>query len=249
MLDKTILRNINLQLLADGTGVPGAEDADEAGEDGPANEAGMEDSSQSTGVDTSKADRIAKARAERAARAAVTSYFKQQGMTTEEAQEAFNAYKKAKAEQEEEDRNNLQALQQKLEGYEAKESEAIKNANRRLVRAEAMVQATGLNVNPDRIDYLIRLADLTQIEVDEHGNADGAAIRVALEEVLTDIPELKNKSADEDTRPGFKVGSPGQQAPDVVADQVSAILATQNKNNNEVKNKICTITQNNSEAS
>lgn len=219
-----MLEKINLQYLADGAGDPSAEADINAGADSGEKDAGTADGGQNAGINTEEADRIAAARSERAAKAAVTSYFKQKGMTEAEAEEAFAAYKAAKAEQEEADRNNLQALQQKLQGYEAKESEAMRLANARLIRAEAMVQATGLNVKADRIDYLIRLADLTQVDVDEHGNADGAAIRLALEDVLKDVPELKSTSGDEDDRPGFKVGSPGQQKPNASSDQLAAIF-------------------------
>ncbi len=219
-----MLGKINLQYLADGAGDPSAEADINAGADSGEKDAGTADGGQIAGINTEELERIVEARKERAVNSVLNSYFRQNELTEEEAKEAIATYKKAKAEQEEADRNNLQALQQKLQGYEAKESEAMRLANARLIRAEAMVQATGLGVKPERVNPLIRIADLTQVGVDENGNADGAAIRLALEEALKIVPELKSTSSDEDDRPGFKVGSPGQQKSNASSDQLAAIF-------------------------
>lgn len=74
---------LNLQLFADGG---------EGGEGGtPASKGG-------TGATYSyeQAEQIADARAERASKSALTNYFKQQGMSEEEAQEAFKDFKAKK---------------------------------------------------------------------------------------------------------------------------------------------------------
>lgn len=197
--------DLNLQLLAEAEA-----EATNAGADGGAEKAGQANGSQDAGINMEEADRIAQARSERAARAAVNSYFKQQGLSEQEAQQAFEAYKAQKAKQEEADRNNLTALQQKLAGYEQRESQAMQLANKRLVRAEAMVQAMSLNIRADRVEHAIRLADLSQIEVDENGHPDEAAIQDALKRVTQEIPELLTNGASDDNRAGFKLGGPGQ---------------------------------------
>ena len=75
------MRRFNLQLFADGgeegTGTTGTE-------------------RHETGYSFEQAEEIATARAERATKAALSSYFRQQGMTEEEAQEAFKDYKNKK---------------------------------------------------------------------------------------------------------------------------------------------------------
>ncbi len=215
-----MLEFIDIQFLAE------AAEAEGANEAGNVN-AVEGDGSPDAGINTEEVDRIAKARSERASRNAATSYFKQKGLTEAEAEEAFKAYKDGKAQQAEAEKNDLLALQQKVQTYEAQESEAIQNANRRLVRAEALVQATGLNVRSDRVDYLIKLADLTGVQIDDTGNADGAAIRFALEDVLEKLPELKNNNAEDDKKPGFKLGAPNQTGGKGLTDQLSAIFGVE----------------------
>lgn len=166
-----------------------------------------EDGTSSGSIDAEEASRIGTARAERAERSAVTSYFKQQGLTEQEAQEAFEQYKAQKEEQRLAERNDLTAMQARVDQLEAMESERLREANLRLIRAEAMVQAIGLGVDRTKIDYAIRLADLSQAQVNEQGLVDGAQIKEAIERVLTDIPELGRRVDEE--RTGFKVGAPG----------------------------------------
>lgn len=191
----------NTQADLNNAGDPGIENLEEQKLDANGSDnAGTADGSQA-GVNTEEADRIAQQRAERASKAAVKSYFKQQGLSEEEAQQAFEVYKAQKAQQEEADRNNLTALQQKLDGYEIGDSEALKKANFRLIRAEAKIQAVNLNVRSDLVDYLIRLSDLSQVEVDEQGNPDKAAIQEALQVVIRDFPELQTKNENDENRP------------------------------------------------
>lgn len=118
------MRRFNLQLFADGgeegTGTTGTE-------------------RHETGYSFEQAEEIAVARAERATKAALSSYFKQQGMTEEEAQEAFKDYKSKKEAQ----KPDIAAVTKerdeavsKLKAYE----------NEKLLRQK--------NVREDDIDYV-----------------------------------------------------------------------------------------------
>ena len=68
---------------------------------------------------------------------------------------------------------------------------AIDAANKRLVTAEAKVQATALGVKPERIAYVLKLADLSGADVDDKGNVSEKVVKQAIEAVLKDLPELK----------------------------------------------------------
>ena len=111
-------------------------------------------------IDEDEVNRIAENRTARAERAAIKDYFKQQGLSEAEAQEAFENFKAKKAEAKEAEMQDVNSLRSKVEKYEQAESEAMRIANRRLVRADAKVMALTLNVKPERIDHAIRLADL-----------------------------------------------------------------------------------------
>lgn len=188
------------------TDVINKEQALDAAEQGTKAEQAQESVKQ---VNTEEAERIAQERSSRAERAALKSYFKQQGLTEQEAQQALEDFKTKREAEEAAKRNDLVHLQDKVAAFEKQESEQMRMANLRLIRSEAMVQAMGLNIRPDRVDYAIRLADLSKVTVDEQGNPDEAAIREALTQVTKDLPELTNQK--DETQSGFKLGAPGQQ--------------------------------------
>ncbi len=178
---------------------------------------------QKVGIDMEEAARIAGERSERAERAALAAYYRKQGLTEEEVTQAIEAFKTDKAARLEAEKNDLTALQRRVEEYERKESEILRKANRRLVRVEAKEQAIALGVRVDRSDYAIRLADLSKVEVDENGQVDETAVREALEQILNDFPELKVASSSEDGH-GFKLGSPGQKQQLGTSEQIASIF-------------------------
>ena len=86
-------------------------------------------------------------------------------------------------------------LRAEKEEAERRAQEAQQQAAQRLVQAEAKVVAMELGVKPDRIPYVLRLADLSSVDVDENGQVDATALRAAIEAVLRDVPELKGATA------------------------------------------------------
>ena len=163
-------------------------------------------------IDMAEAERIATEREERATRGALTSYFKQQGLSEEEVKQALEAYKTRQAETKAAARNDLTQLQAQYDALEKEKQAIMVQANQRLVRSEAMMQALSMQIRPDRVEHVIRLADLSAIGLDEQGQPDQAAISAALEQVVSTIPEFKASSgADEEGKPGFKIGASDQQ--------------------------------------
>ena len=78
---------------------------------------------------------------------------------------------------------------------EGKGKAAIDAANARLVTAEARVIASSAGVPAEKIAYVLKLADLSGIEVDEKGNVNEKLVKSAIEAVLKDLPELKGAGA------------------------------------------------------
>jgi|LSQX01.3.fsa_nt_gb hypothetical protein len=76
--------------------------------------------------------------------------------------------------------------------------------NQRLIQSEARTQAMLLQIKPERLDYALRLADLSHVKIDADGSIDTASIKSALEQMIKDIPELK---ATETQPAGFRVGA------------------------------------------
>ena len=83
----------------------------------------------------------------------------------------------------------------------------IAQANQRLIQAIAQSEATKLNINPDYIADAVRLADLSNVKVNEDGTVDSKSITTALEAVLKRMPVLKMTT--ETPAGGFKVGGQG----------------------------------------
>lgn len=82
-------------------------------------------------------------------------------------------------------------LKAAAEESEKKSKTAIEAANKRLVTAEAKVQAAALGVKPEKIAYVLKLADLSGADVDDKGNVSEKVVKQAIEAVLKDLPELK----------------------------------------------------------
>lgn len=77
---------------------------------------------------------------------------------------------------------------------ETKAKQAQERANNKIREVEAKAQALELGVDPTKIKYLLKLADVNDIEVDDDGNADIEAIQKSLKAVLNDMPEFKGNT-------------------------------------------------------
>ena len=152
-------------------------------------------------------DKIVIERTGRAEKAALRSFFQQQGLTEEEANTAIADYKKAKEAQAEASKNDAKAQADRADAAEKAAKDAIAKANAVLIRANAQIQASNLGVKSNKLDYVVKMADLTKITIDDSGNPDEAAIKEAVEQVLKDVPELK----DTKETSGFKIGADGNK--------------------------------------
>lgn len=74
-------------------------------------------------------------------------------------------------------------------------SDAVVRANARVVTAEAKVQAVEAGADPKQLAYVLKLADLDDVSVDDAGEPDTKAIRKAIDKVLTEVPALKVTAA------------------------------------------------------
>ena len=81
-------------------------------------------------------------------------------------------------------------------------------ANQRLVQATALSEAIKLGVDPKYTADVVRLAEMSAIEVGEDGTMDTAAISKAIDEVIKRVPVFKLSA---ENAGGFKVGGEGQK--------------------------------------
>ena len=200
-----MLKRINLQLLAEpapaaaNSGSGGTPPAAAAPATPPAAPATPPASVTFTADQLTEIDRITTERTTRASQAALNSYFQGQGMTPEQAQDAIKAYKTEQA------KKMTPEAQAVVDAANTRATEAMAQANQVLIKADATVQAAALQIRSDRLDTIMSMADFKAVKVTD-GIVDAAAVKKALEAVLTKFPEWKS-TTDPNSTPGFKVGA------------------------------------------
>lgn len=197
-----MLRNVNLQLLAEApaAGDPGSGGPPPAAPTTPPAAASTPPASVTFTADQlAEIDRITTERTTRASQAALKSYFQQQGMTEDQAAEAIRVYKDA-------NKTKLTPeAQAAVEAANKQAADALIQANAILIKADATLQAAALQIRQDRLDTVLAMTDFKAVKVTD-GKVDSAAVKAALEAVLTKFPEWKTDAA---ATPGFRVGSNG----------------------------------------
>lgn len=126
---------------------------------------------------------------------ALKAYFKQQGLSQEDAEKAIADYKAQKKASE----PDVAALTKQAQDANAALTAAqIQNA--------AMMMHADLGVDLSTIPYLLKLADTSTAMKD--GKVDSEKLKESLNKVLTDIPGLKKSETQNNN--GFRqVGAPG----------------------------------------
>ncbi len=205
------MHKFNLQLFGEGSAANSGADNDTNGTNNPNAEGKGGDDGAATGTKQTYTqedlDKIVTERTGRAEKAALKSFFQQQGLTEEEANAAIADYKKVKADKAEASKNDAKAQADRADAAEKQAQEAIAKANAVLIRANAQIQASNLGVKSNKLEYVVKMADLSKITIDDDGNPDEAAIKEAVEQVLKDVPELK----DTKETSGFKIGADGNK--------------------------------------
>lgn len=144
-------------------------------------------------------------------------YFKEQGLSKDEMAQAIKMFKEDKA--------------SKTPDVDALNAQ-IAAANQKALRAELELKATGiateLGVSAAKIPYLLKMADMEKSVKDE--KIDKSKLKEALETVLKDVPELKEKS--EAQLGGIKVGLGSQgenNNPDKLNSQLAHVFGVKTK--------------------
>lgn len=195
------LRKINLQFFADGDagGGSGGSDAgsNDGGDTGGTGDAGGTggQGNQGTGGKTysqEEAERIAAQREERARRAALKSFFEQQGYTQEEVEELLRQDK----ERREKEKTDLEREKEAREKAEKEKEKAIATANARIARTEFKIAAQAAGVPADRLEAAVKLADLSELVPDEKtGEIPADVVKSVVEATLQANPFLKETKA------------------------------------------------------
>lgn len=122
-------------------------------------------------------------------------YFKQQGLSQQEAEQAIAAFKAEKAK----NQPDVGALQTQV-------TQAQAAAQQAQIQAAATLEAVALGIDAKSIPYILKLADFSQA-VGQDGKINNETVNNALKKVLEDVPALKPQTVG---GAGFiQVGNPG----------------------------------------
>ena len=110
-------------------------------------------------------------------------YFKQQGLSQQEAEQAIAAFKAEKAK----NQPDVGALQTQL-------TQAQAAAQQAQIQAAATMEAVSLGIDAKSLPYILKLADFSQA-IGQDGKINNETVNNALKKVLEDVPALKPQTA------------------------------------------------------
>lgn len=170
-----------------------------AGSDDPAPAAnmGQETGQQNVNVDYEKIQHMLDGTLKAKEETALKAYFKQQGLSQEEAEQAMATFKAEKAK----NTPDANALQTQV-------TQANELAMKAQIEQQLTLAAVSLGLDAKNIPYVLKLAETSGI-VDQDGKIKEDAVKAAVNKVLEDVPALKPSASV--LFSGFKVGGDGGQ--------------------------------------
>ena len=114
---------------------------------------------------------------------ALKAYFRQQGLSQQEVEQAISAFKQQKAASQ----PDVAGLQTEVARMQAAEKKAQ-------LEKEATLAAVGLGLDVKSIPYVLKMADFSQA-AGQDGKINGEAVKNAINKVLEDVPALKPQVA------------------------------------------------------
>ena len=208
------MKRMNLQLFAEPTGGAG-------GTEPPAGGQNQQQTQTQTGqqaslaIDYAKIQQMLEGTLAAKEDTALKAYFKQQGLSQEEVEQAIAAFKQQKAASQ----PDVAALQQ-----QATQAQAL--AQQAQMQAAATMAAVSLGIDAKTIPYVLKMADLSQV-MGQDGKINDEALKAALNKVLEDVPALKPQAPGSTGFIQVGVASGQQQTanePMTLKDAISAAL-------------------------
>ena len=148
-------------------------------------------------------------------------YFKQQGLSADEMASAIDMFKKDKA-------SRVPNIDD-LKGQISAKDTLIAEANKKWLDAETTLEAyriaPSLGVDPTALPYVLKMADTSKVVKDSKVDTD--ALKDAINQVLTDLPQLK--ADPEVNNKGFKIGADNEQKASASTDELARIFGVKVK--------------------
>lgn len=185
-----------------------AESAGDAGADTGAGE-GTKQQTQPFEFDYEKLASIVNGKQSVTEDTVLKNYFKQQGLSQEEATQAMQQFKEQKAK----NTPNVSAMQTQL-------AQAQTLAQKAEVEKAAILEAVGLGLDEKTIPYVLKMADLSNV-TEQDGKVNAENLKNAINKVLEDVPQLKPV---QELQRGFQIGGSGGEQQTAQSDQLASIF-------------------------
>ena len=178
---------LNLQLFAESSG-GGEGNGGDGNQNSPANP--QTPPQNAPAIDYAKIQQMLEGTLAAKEDTALKAYFKQQGLSQQEVEQAIAAFKQQKAANQP-DVNALQGQITEAQSQMAAAQEAAKQAQ---IESAATMMAVTLGIDAKTIPYVLKMADLGQV-MGQDGKINEETLKTSLNKVLEDIPALKPQAS------------------------------------------------------
>lgn len=178
---------LNLQLFAESSG-GGEGNGGDGNQNSPANP--QTPPQNAPAIDYAKIQQMLEGTLAAKEDTALKAYFKQQGLSQQEVEQAIAAFKQQKAANQP-DVNALQGQVTEAQKQMAAAQEAAKQAQ---IESAATIMAVTLGIDAKTIPYVLKMADLGQV-MGQDGKINEETLKTSLNKILEDIPALKPQAS------------------------------------------------------
>lgn len=191
---------MNLQFFAEPAGSGGNGSGNQPGnaEPGNAGQSGNQSTdSGSPAVDYAKIQQMLEGTLAAKEDTALKAYFKQQGLSQQDVEQAISVFKAEKAK----NQPDVSALQTQV-------AQAQSQVQQSQIENTAILEAVSMGLDAKTIPYVLKMADFTQA-AGQDGKINKETVKNALNKVIEDVPQLKPQASNSN---GFiQVGASGGQ--------------------------------------
>ncbi len=210
------LFSLDIQLFAegDGAGTGGA-----GGEGSGSSTAGASGTQSTAQIDYEQLADVISRRTSGTEDKVLQGYFKQQGLSSEQAAEAIRQYKESQKQKRDDEVNRVRNMEQE----NARLKLQIQNAD---IDKEITTLATKEGVSAEKLPFLLKMVERDGI-IDQEGNLQSDKAKAALETVLKAFPEFKGSASGSGIQPlvggNGGSGNGGASATDAALDAIFGI--------------------------
>lgn len=211
-----LLFSLDIQLFAegDGAGTGGA-----GGEGSGSSTAGASGTQSTAQIDYEQLADVISRRTSGTEDKVLQGYFKQQGLSSEQAAEAIRQYKESQKQKRDDEVNRVRNMEQE----NARLKLQIQNAD---IDKEITTLATKEGVSAEKLPFLLKMVEREGI-IDQEGNLQSDKAKAALETVLKAFPEFKGSASGSGIQPlvggNGGSGNGGASATDAALDAIFGI--------------------------